>query len=413
VQDLANSRSVSAIKPIAVPMLDLSRQYEPLRAELLDAIAHVIDKQQFILGESVSAFERAAAAQLGVAHALGCSSGTDAIWLALAATGIGTRVAHFGAGSSGKGHGMTVVTTPFSFFASVSAILRAGATAVLADIDPVTFNLSPAAVETVLDGPRLDGPRGEAACAILPVHLYGQCADSFSDLARARGLKIVEDAAQAWGAESSGVKAGGLGDAAAFSFYPTKNLSAAGDAGMVTTNSDEVAERVKMLRQHGMRRRYYHDELGWNARMDGLQGAILSVKLKYIDGWSEARRAVAARYDALFTAAGLAEAGPYPARGVVLPREKAGNRHVWHQYVIRVPRRNALRDFLAARSIGSEVYYPIPLHMQEALKDLGYAEGNFPEAERAAREVLALPIFPELREDEQQIVVAAIAEFLS
>ena len=209
------------------------------------------------------------------------------------------------------------------------------------------------------------------------------------------------------------MKAGALGDAAAFSFYPTKNLSAAGDAGMVTTKSGEVAERVKMLRQHGMRRRYHHDEIGWNARMDGFQGAILSVKLRYIDGWNHTRRAVARRYHALFRAAGLAEAGPYPVHGVVLPHEVPGSRHVWHQYVIRTPRRDALRHFLAIRQIGSEIYYPVPLHMQEALKGLGYAQGSFPEAERAANEVLALPIFPELREDEQQTVVAAIAEFLS
>jgi dTDP-4-amino-4,6-dideoxygalactose transaminase len=377
-------------------MLDLKRQYLPLHQELLDALGHVLDKQQFILGEPVAAFEQAAAGKLNVAHAVGCSSGTDALWLALAAAGIGP--------------GMSVVTTPFSFFASVSAILRAGATALLADIDPSTFNLDPLAVEKLLDGPHSKGLR-----AILPVHLYGQCADftAFTRLGREHGLKVIEDAAQAWGAEWQGVKAGALGDAAAFSFYPTKNLSAAGDAGMVTTNSDELAERARMLRQHGMRRRYFHDEIGWNTRMDGFQGAILSVKLKYVDGWNQARRTVASRYDALFAAAGLAEAGPYPAKGVVLPHQVAGSHHVWHQYVIRAPRRDALREFLAARKIGSEIYYPVPLHMQEALKCLGYAEGSFPEAERAAREVLALPIFPELREDEQQIVVAAIAEFLS
>jgi dTDP-4-amino-4,6-dideoxygalactose transaminase len=305
---------------------------------------------------------------------------------------------------------MTVVTTPFSFFASVSAILRAGATAVLADIDPATFNLSPAAVEAALDG-----PQGKAVRAILPVHLYGQCADwtAFSRLGQERGLKLIEDAAQAWGAEWHGVKAGALGDAAAFSFYPTKNLSAAGDAGMVTTNSAELAERAMMLRQHGMRRRYYHDEIGWNTRMDGFQGAILQVKLKYIDGWNQARRTVAKRYHALFRATGLAEAGPYPAHGVVLPHEVPGSHHVWHQYVVRTARRDALRTFLTERKIGSEIYYPVPLHLQDALKGLGYAEGSFPESERAAREVLALPIFPELREDEQQTVVAAIAEFLS
>jgi dTDP-4-amino-4,6-dideoxygalactose transaminase len=377
-------------------MLDLKRQYGPLHQELLEALDHVLQTQQFILGEPVAAFERAAAAQLGVAHAIGCSSGTDALWLALAAAGIGP--------------GDAVITTPFSFFASVSSILRAGATAVLADIDSRTFNLDPTAVQKALEGPKASHIK-----AILPVHLYGQTVDwtAFARLRQERGLKLIEDAAQAWGAEWKGVKAGGLGESAAFSFYPTKNLSAAGDAGMVTTNSDELAERVRALRQHGMRRRYHHDEMGWNARMDGFQGAILSVKLKYIEGWNDARRGVAERYESLFRAAGLAESGPYPTHGIVLPGEISGTRHVWHQYVIRCARRDALRDFLASHEIGSEIYYPVPLHLQEALKPLGYKEGDFPEAERAAREVLALPIFPELREDEQQTVVAAIAEFFS
>ncbi|HEV8491855.1 MAG TPA: DegT/DnrJ/EryC1/StrS family aminotransferase [Candidatus Angelobacter sp.] len=377
-------------------MLDLQRQYQPLQTELLEALGHVLQTQQFILGEQVSRFERSAATHLGVTHALGCSSGTDALWLALAAAGVG--------------QGSAVVTTPFSFFASVSSILRAGGTAVLADIDPTTYNLSAKAVEQVLDG-----PKGNHVRAILPVHLYGQCADwtAFSRLGRERGLKLVEDAAQAWGADWGGTRAGGLGDAAAFSFYPTKNMSAAGDAGMVTTNSDELAERVRMLRQHGMRRRYYHDEIGWNTRMDGFQGAILEVKMRYIDGWNHARRTAAKRYHAMFHAAGLAEAGPYPSHGVVLPHEVAGSHHVWHQYVIRIRKRDTLRDFLAMRQIGSEIYYPLPLHLQDALKSLGYGEGSFLESERAAHEVLALPIFPELREDEQQTVVTAIAEFLS
>jgi dTDP-4-amino-4,6-dideoxygalactose transaminase len=377
-------------------MLDLKRQYEPLRQEILDALSRVIDSRQFILGEEVAAFERAAAEQLGVGHALGCSSGTDALWLALAAVGVGP--------------GTSVATTPFSFFASVSSILRAGATPVLADIDPVTFNLSPQAVERVLES-----KRGAGVKAILPVHLYGQISDwaAFAQIGRERGLALVEDAAQAWGAEWDGRKAGGLGDVAAFSFYPTKNLSAAGDAGMVTTNSGEIAERVQTLRQHGMRRRYFHDELGWNARMDGFQGAVLRVKLKYVEVWTEARRTLAARYDALFAKAGLAERGPCPERSVVVPTEAKGARHVWHQYVIRAPRRNELREFLALRDIASEIFYPLPLHKQQALKGLGYKDGDFPEAERAAREVLALPVFPELREDEQETVVAAVAEFYS
>ena len=375
-------------------MLDLKRQYEPLHQELLEALSHVLETQQFILGEQVAVFERQAAQQLSVRHAVGCSSGTDALWLALAAAQIGP--------------GAAVITTPFSFFASVSAILRAGARPILADIDPATFNLDAKAVEAALNN---DGD----VKAILPVHLYGQCADwgAFSRLGKERGLKLVEDAAQAWGAEWNGVKAGALGDAAAFSFYPTKHLSAAGDAGMVTTNDAELAERARMLRQHGMRRRYFHDEIGWNTRLDGFQGAVLQVKLKYIAGWNEARRGVAQRYDALFRAAGLAEDGVYPVHGVVLPKEVPGSRHVWHQYVIRTVRRDELREFLSERKIGSEIYYPVPLHLQDALKSLGYSQGDFPESERAAREVLALPIFPEITEDEQHTVVDAIAAFLS
>jgi len=382
-------------------MLDLRRQYEPLRPELLDALNHVLETQCFILGEPVAAFEQIAAKQLGVNHAIGCSSGTDALWLAMVSAGIGP--------------GASVVTTPFSFFASVSSILRAGAAAVLADIDPVTFNLSPATAESVLNS-----PAAAQAKAILPVHLYGQCADgsAFAGLAAQRNLLLIEDAAQAWGAAQTGPggetrSAGSLGDAAAFSFYPTKNLSAAGDAGMVTTNRPEIAERARMLRQHGMRRRYYHDELGWNTRLDGFQAAILQVKLKYIDGWNDARRRIAERYHTLFHAAGLAEPGPYPVHGIVLPTEAQGAHHVWHQYVIRSHRRDELRAFLSSRHIGSEIYYPVPLHLQEALKCLGYREGDFPEAERAAREVLALPLFPELRDDEQETVVSAVAEFLS
>ena len=274
----------------------------------------------------------------------------------------------------------------------------------------MTFNLDPGKVETALKAPQQTPIR-----AVLPVHLYGQCADwsGFSGLSKKYGLKLVEDAAQAWGAEWEGKKAGGLGDAAAFSFYPTKNLSAAGDAGMVTTNSDDLDEMARTLRQHGMRRRYFHDEIGWNTRLDGFQGAVLSVKLKYIEGWNHSRRKIAKRYSALFRDKGLAESGTWPRHGIVLPTEVPGAHHVWHQYVIRCTRRDALREFLAARKIGSEIYYPTPLHTQAALKDLGYVAGDFPEAERAAREVLALPIFPELRDDEQQAVVNAIADFFA
>ncbi len=393
--------------PLPVPMLDLARQYAPLRVELMEALGGVLDSRQFILGDAVAGFEKQAAAQLGVAHAVGCASGTDALWLALAAAGLS-------AGPDAEAKTRPVVlTTPFSFFASVSSILRAGAQPALADIDPRTFNLAPKAVEEAFESnPEIRG--------ILPVHLYGQTADwdFFSRIAKERYLILIEDAAQAWGAKwkfASGetMPVGALGSAAAFSFYPTKNLSAAGDAGMVSTMSDEIAERLRMLRQHGMRRRYHHDELGWNARMDGFQGAVLSVKLKHIDRWSAARAGVAALYDKLFAAAGLIEAGPYPERGVVLPFRDTRATHVWHQYVIRAPRRDDLRTFLSERKIGSEIYYPIPLHLLDALTSLGYKSGDFPEAERAAAEVLALPIFPEITEEEQKTVVNAIAEFLS
>jgi dTDP-4-amino-4,6-dideoxygalactose transaminase len=336
------------------------------------------------------------AEHLGVAEAIGCASGTDALWLALAAAEIGP--------------GSAVITTPFSFFASVSSILRAGSTTLLSDIDPVTFNLDPAGVENLLKQPQTVPIR-----ALLPVHLYGQCASwpEFKRLGAQYSLTLIEDAAQAWGAGWDGVPAGSLGDIAAFSFYPTKNLSAAGDAGLVTTNRPELAERVRMLRQHGMRQRYHHDEVGWNARMDGFQGAVLNVNLRYIPERNRLRREAALRYHELFEASGLADGAIYPAHGVVLPKEIAGAKHVWHQYVIRSARRDELREFLTERQIGSEIYYPVPLHRQKALEFLGYPEGSFPEAERAAREVLALPIFPEIRPDEQERVVGAIAEFLS
>jgi dTDP-4-amino-4,6-dideoxygalactose transaminase len=383
-------------------MIDLARQYAPIREEILAALAEALDQRQFILGQPVKFFERQAALHLGVAEAAGCASGTDALWLALAAAQIGP--------------GKAVVTTPFSFFASVSSIVRAGAQPLLSDIDPVTFNLDPDGVKRLLEGPQTVEIR-----AILPVHLYGQCVawPEFARLGRDHNLTLIEDAAQAWGAQWNGVSAGSLGDIAAFSFYPTKNLNAAGDAGLVTTNNPELAERVRMLRQHGMRQRYHHDEIGWNARMDGFQGAVLQVNLRYVAQRNAQRRAAAELYHMLFAAAGLAESGIYPVDGVILPKEPGsgedggGGSHIWHQYVIRTARRDELREYLTARQIGSEVYYPIPLHRQKALAYLGYREGSFPEAERAAREVLALPIFPEIRPEEQQRVVDAIAGFLS
>src|SRR6185437_208258 len=256
---------------------------------------------------------------------------------------------------------------------------------------------------------------GRPIRAIMPVHLYGQCADwdQFTRLQQDYGALLVEDAAQAFGAKWNGRPAGSLGDLAAFSFYPTKNLSAYGDAGLVTTGSGRFADRARTLRVHGMRERYFHEEIGWNSRLDTIQAAVLLVKLRYIEVWNQARRERAKIYDELFMRSSLAEKGPYPERGVVLPYVDPRGTHVFHQYVIRVRRRDALHAFLAERGIGSEVYYPVPLHLQQCFAKLGYAEGAFPESERAAKEVLALPMFPELTQDEQQIVVTAIAAFLS
>lgn len=375
-----------------VPLLDFAREYEQIGPEILTAVESVFRTQRFVLGPEVASFERVAAERCGVAEAVGCGSGTDALWLALASAGV----------QAGDG----VVTTTFSFFATASSILRLGARPILADIDPATFNLAPSAVAPLLE-------QDPKVRAILPVHLYGQCADwsALSEIAASHGCLLVEDAAQAFGARWDGKSAGALGETAAFSFYPTKNLSAAGEAGMVTTSNPAVAERVRSLRSHGMRVRYYHDEVGWNSRLDTLQAAVLLVKLRHVDAWNERRRSLAERYNNLFTQAGIGEPGPYPVRGVVPPWVDRRAFHVYHQYVVRVPRREELRTFLAEQGIGSEVYYPLGLHQQKALASLGYRAGDFPESERAAREVLALPIFPQLRNDEQERVVSAMADF--
>jgi dTDP-4-amino-4,6-dideoxygalactose transaminase len=378
--------------PQPVQMLDFSRQFSAIRGELLDAIESVCASQRFILGPQVASFEQAVAAACAVPHAVGCASGTDAIWLALAAANIGP--------------GDAVITTPFSFFASVSAILRCGAQPLLADINPATFNLSALATEELLRS-----HTGTRVKAILPVHLYGQCADwgAFAALKQKYDLLLVEDAAQAFGAAWDGTPAGALGDAAAFSFYPTKNLSAMGDAGLVTTTSAAIDDHARVLRAHGMRRRYYHDEIGWNSRLDSLQAAILEVKLRYLPQWNQQRRDLAARYNQMFRDARIA--GSTIAEGVVLPFTDPRATHIFHQYVIRAPRRDELRQYLTDRQIGSEIYYPLPLHQQVSLGNLGYRHGDFPVSEAAAREVLALPMYPELREDEQHTVVETIASF--
>ncbi len=380
----------------AVPLLDLRRQYVQIRDDVLAAIERVCASQQYILGSEVEALERELAAYCGVREAVGCASGTDALWLALAAAGIQP--------------GDQVLTTSFSFFASASSIVRAGAHPVFVDIDPRTFNLDPRQVESFL-GER----RRSKLVALLPVHLYGQCADmdSLRRQAEQFGLQLIEDAAQAIGARWGDRRAGSMGVAAVFSFYPTKNLSAYGEAGAVTTNEAELAAHLRRLRNHGSPSRYVHEEFGWNSRLDAIQAAVLRVKLKHIEEWNEARRERAATYDRLFAEARLISNRDQPedSAPIQLPFTAPLAHHVFHQYVVRAYRRDELREFLTARKIGTEVYYPIPLHLQSCFSYLGYGAGDFPEAERAAKEVLALPMFPELTEEEQRWVVKSIADF--
>ena len=378
----------------SIPLLDLRRQYEQIREEVLAAVERVCASQHFVLGAEVEGLEREVAVFTGASAAVGCSSGTDALWLALLAAGVQP--------------GDAVITTAFSFFASASAIVRAGARPVLVDVDPDTLNLDTDRVKT-----RLRSGGAYKIRSLLPVHLYGQCADmdALQSVADEFKLSLIEDAAQAIGAKWRGRNAGTMGVAAAFSFYPTKNLSAYGDAGLVTTSDLDLAEHMRRLRNHGSPRRYYHEEVGWNCRLDAMQAAILRVKLAHLETWNQQRRRRAASYDHLLANAGLvAEKNNSPVR---LLQTSAHACHVFHQYVIRAQRRDELRKFLGDRKIGTEVYYPIPLHLQPCFAYLGYSAGDLPESERAAGEVLALPIFPELTEAEQKCVVEAIAEFYS
>jgi dTDP-4-amino-4,6-dideoxygalactose transaminase len=397
-----------------VPLLDLRRQYEGIREEALAAIARVCDSQGFILGPEVEALEREIAALTGAAGAVGCASGTEALWLALIAAGVKP--------------GDSVITTAFSFFASASAIVRAGATPVFVDVDPGTLNLDPAGVRRQLQDRQGRGGT-ENVRAILPVHLYGQCADmdALERIAEEFGVAIVEDAAQAIGAEWGGRSAGSLGVTAAFSFYPTKNLSAYGDAGIVTTKSLEMAEHMRQLRNHGSPRRYYHHEFGWNGRMDAIQAAVLRVKLGHLADWNRQRREHAATYDRLFGESGLTSGGSSKQGSNQIANQTSNQlrapvrllarspkaTHVFHQYVIRAERREDLRKFLGERKIGSEIYYPLPLHLQPVFSYLGLQAGDLPVAEQAALEVLALPMFPELTEGEIGRVVESIADFYS
>jgi dTDP-4-amino-4,6-dideoxygalactose transaminase len=382
-----------------IPAFNLTRQYESIKEEVRSALERVLTSQHFIGGPELEQFESEAAQYLGVDAVVGCASGTDALWLALQAGGIGSAD--------------SVLTSPFSFFASASSIERCGAKPVFADIDPATLNLDPVSTCTVLRT-----SAGESVKAIVPVHLYGQCADMGAFLQVGQGFRIpvIEDAAQAFGARWRDRMAGNLGDIAAFSFYPTKNLGAYGEAGCVTTNDADVAAHLRRLRNHGSKQRYYHEEFGWNSRLDGIQAAILRVKLRHLDTWNEQRRTIAERYAAAFERAGLTRAGhslPEKQSPIVVLQVRSEAFHIFHQFVVRALKRDELREFLSEHGIGTEIYYPVPLHLQQAFAHLGYQKGAFPEAERAAEEALALPMFPELTEEEQQRVTAVISEFHS
>jgi len=374
-----------AAAPTQVPMLDLQAQYRPIRDAIIDAVTRVCDSQRFIMGPEVEGMERDLAAYLGVTHAVGVSSGTDAILLAMMALGIGP--------------GDEVITSTYSFFATAGCVARIGATPVFVDIDPVTYNIDSAATAAAVTS---------RTRAIIPVHLYGQSADldPLLEIATRAGVPLIEDAAQAIGATYKGRMVGGVGRVGCFSFFPSKNLGAFGDGGLVTTNDDALAASLRRLRVHGADRQYYHQVIGGNFRLDALQAAVLRVKLPHLAGWTEARRRNAARYDELFAEAGL-------TGRVTLPVAAPDRRHIFNQYVIRVPQRDAVKAHLESRHVGCAIYYPVPFHEQACFAYLGYRTGQFPQAELAARETLALPIYGELTAEQQRYVVAVLADALS
>jgi len=393
-----------------VPLLDLSEQYRVLGDSIREAVNEVLAGGRFILGPNVEAFEKAMCAYCDTPHAVGVSSGTDALLAILMALGIG--------------RGDAVITTPYTFFASAGCIARVGARPLFADIDPKTYNIRPSAIQKCIEkycqpdaSGALKTKSGERVRALVPVHLFGLCCemDAFLEIAQRYRLVLIEDAAQAIGAEfpfaDRNAKAGTMGEVGLFSFYPSKNLGAAGDAGMVVCRDDKLANRLRSFREHGMEPRYFHHIIGGNFRLDEMQAAILGVKLSHLEEWATARRAAADFYGAEVSRAGLTERiatpwEPYRDRGLT-------NHHVYHQYVIRTPMRDALREHLGKREIGTAIYYPLGLHEQKCFAYLGCKKGDFPEAERAARETLALPIYPEISREAQQYVVDSIAEFYS
>jgi dTDP-4-amino-4,6-dideoxygalactose transaminase len=373
-------------KSVAVPALNLRAQYQTIRDEIEPVILGLFESQMFVMGPEVEKLEAELAEYCGAARGIGCASGTDALLLPLMARGIGP--------------GDEVITSPYTFFATAGSIWRTGAKPVFVDIEPDSYNI---------DATRIDAAITPRTKAIIPVHLYGQTADMepIREIAGEHGLFVLEDAAQAIGAAYNGQRAGSLGDAAALSFYPSKNLGGFGDAGMIVTNDPVLGGSMARLRVHGMEPKYYHHEVGVNSRLDAIQAAVLRVKLRHLEEWTLKRREVASRYQSLFEAHGLTKL-------VGLPRERDGYFHVYNQYVIRLPAplRDPLREYLTARQIGTEIYYPIPLHLQPCFEPLGHKPGNFPVAESAARETLALPMYPELSDEQQRFVVGSIRQYL-
>lgn len=374
-----------------VPLVDLKAQHDPLYGDIISAIERVINRQSFILGPEVKQLEELIAAYCHLKHAIGVSSGTDALLIALMAKDIGP--------------GDEVITTPYSFFATAGVIARVGARPIFSDIDPITYNLDPNKIEQVIT------PRTKV---LIPVHLYGQCAEMtpLQQISNGYRLSIIEDAAQAIGSEyRDGRRAGSMGELGCFSFFPSKNLGALGDAGMVVTDQAELADKVRILRVHGGQPKYYHKVVGGNFRLDTLQAAVLCIKFKYLDEWTKKRQTNAGQYERLFNDSGLPERGFVTLPRAAYAASGASHYHIYNQFVIRAANRDALRKFLRENDVGTEVYYPVPLHLQECFRSLGYREGDFPEAERAARETLALPIYPEISQEQQQKVVERIAQF--
>jgi len=378
---------------MGVPLLDLKAHHEPLHKEVMAAIEQTFRSQAFILGPEVSKLEERVASYCQTSHGIGVSSGTDALLIALMAIGIGP--------------GDEVITTPYSFFATAGAVARLGAKPVLVDIDPRTYNIDPSKIGKAITS---------KTKAMIPVHLYGQCADMapILDLAQRRNLKVIEDAAQAIGAEyRDGRRAGGLGTVGCLSFFPSKNLGALGDGGMVVTNDQELAERIKVLRVHGGKPKYYHKMIGGNFRLDTIQAAVLNVKLNYLDDWTRRRQENARRYETLFQQSGLVQKGKVRLPAPVYRESRAKHYHIYNQFVLRVEKRNDLMASLKQKGIGTEMYYPVPFHSQECFRYLGHKEGDFPESERAANETVAIPIYPELTAGQQSEVVNAINSFIS